>query len=1780
MNAQRLIGLIGAAILKRDSVSEQTESVARFLLDRLTGQQVAEICSQILLDPDLTANIEVKIPKTLISGYVIEYGLPDEFLTEERTVYWRNAPCSKPAIVLANTNDDQGQSLRDVTSIGTREIKSEFELWVDIASDGLGLPPAQIKHWKQAIKGLQSANDYSLDQFARYVFKTKQKILEESVPVIDALGWALPELRLPRDSGYFRSIPDNALGQAQKWQSMFHQAISKRGCLLLKETPTRKLIESEDLRDAFDRVRFQIPDLAHAKIEKFISGAPGWNVEAEELSRFEWEQDNINTVFSGLQVKKVDLASATLDFYDFAYPDTLLEEEKKYLQTLRKRSTKEVLEEDMEFYDNHRQELSENRSLKIRWDKFVYGQPIECTDFLIGLVTAIERLFERIDNFVGTKRIVIKTHLDKSKAKWLNINADVATYFCNRYRGIDLITSSAIDWDTHWLFKYNELLEESEKKRNYKRNASLSKAAIEIKFYVELHLQSKSDEQIEKTQLIWKFDPNNIGLELYDDLKRLLKSAFTISNVSCELVSKKGKLQNVSLKDVGTLMAAYGQDRGSLIGAYKRQHDLEKTLSERIIKIAKEGRISSENLAPIEKAWNNFKKSYTQALDSFLNREGLASNELINQCNSYKELLETLLVYVRGDRNRLDILDPILQIGCVQVDQRKPAAIVAPWHPMRLAAMAIKVKQIAGLIKYVVNAPNVDFGDSKLFFSELRAELLHPYYPEICVGYSGQQPWLLHCTDTVNDYSLMERPIRDFSDLSTNEDPSNAASSLLALTQRYLELLPHEKTNLSVVLYNCDSTRLPEAVVNKLSVMDEEKGEVRCQVNLRHQDTKKLNKLYQGMIESSDSDPDTFVASEISRDFMAKLRIGVMVDSTPAPNPKDGKPADIIFLQDVISRQAKEVWQPSLLKDNAPNLFEHVPARWSRKRPTGKDELKSTVYLTCPSQPEVGWTYIKAIYCLLKAEDHNEGQVFLPARQVMFQDESTKTIFDEVHKLAEWVVNYDELLEKRQLSNLGVKVIRYQQNRTDERNLIVSSKTSLDLLKVLVKRRLDTLDLGLNDSDIISLADRFIEEANSLSGDIVLRAAKRGKFASELMGLVLSKALVISELGKKWPIGWYFLDDYASWLGQKEEQIADILAISPQIISGSPVLKIIVSEAKYVAAEGVSESRKNSQKQLRDTISRIVSAIFGNPGRLDRDFWLSRIGDLLLEGLELTNDFPLSIEKLRDEIRKGAIPIDLSGYSHVFVHSYSDSTRSGDQIPVPKIEKCFQEMFSRDQVKQLVLAYHKKQDLSKIREQLGSEKPWLLSSASLPASRVSWVEDILEISKQQVIIVNEPIVELTSENPQSISYLLEKPETIEEIEEKNEETQETVEQSSSTQPVSDNKQTVCDYGALSTWIEQKKCILSEDSNLVQWLDSTAQSLRTALISYDLQAKILGQRLTPNAAIIRFMGSDRLRIEDVEKKRSQLLTTHSLNVINVLGQPGEIVVFVARPQRQSISLVDMWASRKINRSSSGLNLSLVVGYKEIDGELLYINLAGEFAGLQQHAPHTLIAGATGSGKSVLLRNMLLDICATNHKDLAKIYLIDPKAGVDYFFIEDMPHLSEGIIITQDHATKVLDSLAEEMDSRYLRFREQKVSNLLAYNNKVDKEKRLPAIWLVHDEFAEWMLVESYKETVSATVQRLGVKARAAGIYLIFAAQRPDATVLPVQLRDNLGNRLILKVESVGTSEIALGQKGAEHLLGKGHLAARLSGEQDIILAQVPFLSDEDMENVAQIIKEAQ
>jgi DNA segregation ATPase FtsK/SpoIIIE, S-DNA-T family len=189
----------------------------------------------------------------------------------------------------------------------------------------------------------------------------------------------------------------------------------------------------------------------------------------------------------------------------------------------------------------------------------------------------------------------------------------------------------------------------------------------------------------------------------------------------------------------------------------------------------------------------------------------------------------------------------------------------------------------------------------------------------------------------------------------------------------------------------------------------------------------------------------------------------------------------------------------------------------------------------------------------------------------------------------------------------------------------------------------------------------------------------------------------------------------------------------------------------------------------------------------------------------------------------------------------------------------------------------------------------------------------------------------------------------------------------------------------------------------------------------------------------------------------------------------------------------------------------------------------------------------------------------------IHIIDPKR-VSFNKFKPLPHIKGEIIKNMDDSAEFLNGLLTEMERRYIVLEEHGVEDIYELKRKTDIP--LPVIWVLHDEFALWMLDAGYRGTVETVVNQLSVAARAAGIFLIFAAQRPDNNVFPMQLRANLGNRLALRVDGPGTSEIALGEKylGAEKLLGNGHIIAKLEGEINPIYAQVPFMESEKLKSI--------
>jgi S-DNA-T family DNA segregation ATPase FtsK/SpoIIIE len=1748
MTSEQLIGRVVASFLRDRLADDDSTGVARYLLDCLSAEQTAEVARTILQDASLASLVEIKLPIHFVGGH----GLPTDVLTSERTTYFRNAACSKGALLVANTGDDEEQSLKELVPIGAPQLYAHPELWVKWASEGLPIVEEHRHWWTKALEGLLEVRSFALDRFAEYLLQARAAI-EDGHPVLSAMGVALPALRVPRDSAFASSLNAKTAGHTSRWKGLYAQAIRKRGCYLLKQTPTQSMMLEDELTASFLRVKDSIPESAHPTIRAFIAAESGWNSQAADLARCEWEV--VKPLFDGLKKEKFNLGKATMEFYEERDESLLTADEREYLVNLRDGGRTDAQDEDEEFYRRHRNELKEQPALKAKWDRFIFGTPIETEDFLLGIALCLEWLFDQ--DMPSSKRRLKVTCDRRTKRDLKELNEDAGLFFARRFRGLKALFGGRVSWDVGDLMAFDALADQWRKATKPYVNKSTSRSALQLKFLLELEVElSSGTTETTFKQMVWNFDPNSIASELPGDWQRLAEHPLALCRVNREPVSGKGRFQSLDLRNVRTLCPAYGQDRGSFVCVHKKENDIALVWPVNLALAQQEGLLTEASASRLLALFHAFHRSYHAAIKGFVD-DGLACSDLVKQAEEYGVLLDAVCREAKGDRNRERLLRPLLQIGSVTVEGGRVTSIVAPWHPLRLSAMGNKALQVASLLKHLLTADSVYFGDPPLFFKELEAELSHPYYPEIVLGWHDKKPEVLSLTDHHLDYSLHESPVISndgFDD--TNESPVETSALIVDLTKRFLALYPHERTNLSVVLYNCDSARLPNALVGHMNDLHEDQDEMRCQIILRHRDGVKLRELYEKLIESTEADADSFVSSEAAKDFMARLRIGIMADQAPVPDPKDGPPADIVFLQDVIARHAGMDWY---LESSSPvDSATFIPARWSRRRPSPSDDMKSVVYLCCPVQSKEGWSFITAVTTFIRGDwDCDEGRRLLPARKLDFNDPQTASIFKETHNLGTWVVNYDELLDRRQLLNQSVKVIRYKQGATQGRNVLISSTASLSLLRSMVLGRVRDLNLELADAECRELTERFINDANELSGDIVLRAAKRGRNASELMGVVLSRYMIRHELGAGRQFGWYFLDDYASWLGQREEQIADILALTPeQAPDGQLRLAVVVAESKYIDHASLAAKRKESQKQLRDTVRRINDAIFGDPKRLDRDLWLSRFSDLMLNGIQFPANSPIDLAAWRRAVRSGECGIHMRGYSHIFVSGPSNAPECSDFVAVAEAKESWQEVFSRARLRELVLSYARGISPMAIRKASAGEDIWKEQTYQRPSDRIQIVQrrrddDGPDPSGGGTTVAGGGSPRPTGPAPAgSPSTPAPAPSDITRVP--------STSDFSNAWPCQAVGQLIAGYQGGS----------QDSAADEEWLRQVESKCKGALQQFQLHSKVLTKALTPNAALLKFQGSANLTVEQVLKRRSEFLTTHGLNVVSVRAEPGVVAIAIARPNRRVLHLPDVWKQWTPNCIHG--NHDLLIAVREEDSSPLFLSP-------RSNAPHTLIAGSTGSGKSVLMQNIILGIACTNSVAQARIVLIDPKLGVDYFAFEGLPHLQGGLIDAQDKAVQKLTELVDEMNRRYGVLKANKVSNIFDLNRKPSATERLPFLWCIHDEFAEWMMTPEYAEAVSDTVGRLGVKARAAGISLVFAAQRPDANVMPMQLRANLGNRLVLRVDGEGTSEIALGEKGAERLLGKGHLAAKLEGEASVVFGQVPFVDSEFLDRTVEAIK---
>ena len=286
-------------------------------------------------------------------------------------------------------------------------------------------------------------------------------------------------------------------------------------------------------------------------------------------------------------------------------------------------------------------------------------------------------------------------------------------------------------------------------------------------------------------------------------------------------------------------------------------------------------------------------------------------------------------------------------------------------------------------------------------------------------------------------------------------------------------------------------------------------------------------------------------------------------------------------------------------------------------------------------------------------------------------------------------------------------------------------------------------------------------------------------------------------------------------------------------------------------------------------------------------------------------------------------------------------------------------------------------------------------------------------------------------------------------------------------------------------------------------------------------------------------------------------------------PGKTVVGIEVPNKDkdSVALKELIESQEFKNSKSDIPLTLG---KDVEGNILISGM--------EDMPHLLIAGATGSGKSVCINSIITSVIYKSSPKDVKLMLIDPKV-VELSVYNGIPHLLIDVVTNPKKAAFALNWAVDEMEKRYEAFAENHVRDLKGYNKKMmaegKEDKKLPKILIIVDELADLMMVAS--KEIEEYIARLAQKARAAGMHLILATQRPSVDVITGTIKANVPSRIAFAVASSVDSRTILDMGGAEKLLGKGDMLFYPSKYPKPKRIQGAFISDGEVERLVDFVK---
>ncbi len=364
----------------------------------------------------------------------------------------------------------------------------------------------------------------------------------------------------------------------------------------------------------------------------------------------------------------------------------------------------------------------------------------------------------------------------------------------------------------------------------------------------------------------------------------------------------------------------------------------------------------------------------------------------------------------------------------------------------------------------------------------------------------------------------------------------------------------------------------------------------------------------------------------------------------------------------------------------------------------------------------------------------------------------------------------------------------------------------------------------------------------------------------------------------------------------------------------------------------------------------------------------------------------------------------------------------------------------------------------------------------------------------------------------------------------------------------------------------------------------AAALEKLLAEFNVSARVVAADTGPVVTMFELELAAGVKVSQISTLANDMARALGAGAVRVVAPlPGKHTIGIEVPnsEKEKVRMKDMM--RLAQNKPEGMEVPLFLG-KDSSGEALVSDLTT--------MPHLLIAGTTGSGKSVCINSIITGILLTKRPDEVKLILIDPKM-VEMTMFNTIPHLMCPIVTETQRAVQILEWATVKMDERYALLAEARVKNVTEYNrlgaeeiirrfnpSGADEEakipKRLPYIVIVIDELADLMMTAA--KDIEAYIVRLAQKSRSIGIHLVLATQRPQVTVVTGLIKSNMPTRIGFRVAAKMDSRIILDQNGAETLLGEGDMLFLKPGTSDLVRAQGTFVDEAEIKRIVKHLKE--